>query len=197
MKVFLEIEGKDVELFIVKENDETDYVRIAKALLERLTDEQLEELIHIRGNKQFIFFNELVKQYKFKGFFSKETGNCICGVSISSQYLIRNIDTNKDYIIGSVCKANWYVKDCVSYYCQFCSRRKANNENCINCQGKKDLREIFNNMKKVLTDKVDFGKYKDKMTYFKLVFKQPSYCNWLVNESNISENKKNKIRMLL
>lgn len=195
MKLSLEVDGKDVILFIVR-NNETDYARLAKCLLSYLTDDQLINLIHVSGNKNIIFFNELIEQYKFIGFSSKDVGKCICGVHISNQYLIKNKESNCEYVVGSVCKDNWYAKDCVSYYCQFCFRKKANKENCLDCQGKKDLKEIFYRMKKLLTDKVDFGMYKNKMTYYKMTYKYPSYCNWLLHESNIKEQKKEKIRRL-
>ena len=196
MRLSLEVDGKDIELFIVKRN-ETDYVRLAKCLLSYLTDNQLNNLIHTKGNNNIIFFSELINQYEFIGFSTKNVGKCICGVSISNQYTIKNIETKCEYIVGSVCKDNWYAKDCVSYYCQFCNRKKTNKENCYDCQGKIYLRSIFYKMKSLLTDKIDFGMYKNKMSYYRLVDTKLPYCMWILNESNVKEEKKTKIRMLI
>jgi hypothetical protein len=194
MKLSLVIEGKNVDLFIVKTN-ETDYVRLAKALLERLSDVQLDELTYIRNENRFIIFNELIKQYLFKGLICKETGNCICGACISNKYLVINKNTNQECVVGSVCKDNWCIKDCFSYYCQFCNRKKSNKENCKDCQGKSEARSIFNVWKHLIQDKVDFGKFKG-MSYYKLVDKQPSYCDWILKESKVSDYRKSKIRIL-
>ncbi len=195
MKVSLEIKGEDVELFIVK-TSETDYVRLAMALLERLSDSQLKEIIYLKNSKRFLIYTDLLTQFLFKGLLCKENGKCICGACIANKYLIQNKNTNENFVVGSVCKDNWCLKDCFSYYCTFCDRRKSNGENCCNCQGKKDLRSIFHSWKSLTNDKVDFGKFKG-MSYFRLVDKQPSYCEWILKESNVQPIKKQKISRLL
>jgi hypothetical protein len=195
MKVSLIVEGEDIELFILKK-DETDYFRLAKALLERVTDNQLQNLIQIRGNKKFILFTDLIKQYKFEGKVNEGLNTCICGVKIKTEYVIKNIDTKMEYIIGSVCKDNWFLKDCISYYCKYCDRRKTNNNDCLNCEGKKDLKTLFCNWRTLIKDKVDFGKYKGLISYYKMTNTYPSYCKWIVNESCITQNKKHKISTL-
>jgi hypothetical protein len=195
MKVSLEIKGEDVELFIVK-TSETDYVRLAIALLERLTDLQLKEIINLKNTNRFLIYTDLLAQFLFKGLLCKEKGKCICGACIANKYLIENTATNEKFVVGSVCKDNWCLKDCFSYYCQFCDKKKSNGEDCGNCQGKKHLRSIFNSWKSLTNDKVDFGKFKG-MSYYRLVDKQPLYCKWILTESNVQPIKKQKLSQLL
>lgn len=190
-----EYKGKNVEIFYAKKS-ETDYVRLAKCLLKQLTQNQFEKIIQKNGTQHIIFFDDLYKQFIYKGLFNTAGGHCICGVPITNQYKIQNNETNEEFIVGSVCKDNWCVHDGISYYCVFCDRRKTSKENCVNCQGKITLRRVFKQMK-TLIEKVDFGMYANKMSYYKLVETQPSYCKWLVNASNINISKKEKIKALL
>ena len=48
-----------------------------------------------------------IKKDKFKLFDNQNGGYCCCGASIEFEFLVKNIDSNKLYIIGSEC-INWW-----------------------------------------------------------------------------------------
>jgi hypothetical protein len=158
-----------------------------------------------------------IKKDKFKLFDNQRGGYCCCGAGIEFEFLVKNIDSNKSYIIGSEC-INWW--DCkkdisnikeitkamldkkeITKFCAFCKSSR----NCILCKQKHNIKNIFtkwkiySNMK--ITNLIDnlkspvlFGKYKTQ-TFYKLC-QDNSYVNYILN-NDFNENIKYKIRSYL
>jgi hypothetical protein len=133
------------------------YVKLSDALVERCTDNQIEDISEISNyGKMIIPFRQLIKQYEYVGtssYTESDYGSntkCICGVSISKCFLIRNKHTKCEFLIGSVCQKHWNDEDDndeIIYRCQFCKRRKSNEQDCKNCKGKQKIKEICNKWK--------------------------------------------------
>lgn len=196
MLVELDIDGRDVKLFLLQRDKKTDYVPLALALLNRLTTSQLATLIRCVGSKCFILYNELVEAFIFSGTGEREEAKCICGVLIQKQYFITNRESGESFIVGSTCKDNWERRDTEAYYCQFCCRRKTSREDCKNCQGKQNARSIADKWRANIREKIDYGQFRGQ-SYYRLVRTELAYCRWLVDKSKVSDQRRAKMRFYL
>jgi hypothetical protein len=192
-----ELYGNGVKIFIKSERNK-EYDKLLSALLNILCENESEiEKLYL-NNKKIILFDDILKCFEYTNHFPSsyidgET-KCICGVRIENVHEITHKSTGNTYFIGSTCKDHWTSRDFNKHYCLFCGKNKKDGNNCKNCQQKKEIRNIFTTWKKLAKDKVSFGKYYRKMSYYKLAKNDPSYCRWVINESNMSENIKSKLR---
>jgi hypothetical protein len=144
------------------------------------------------------------------------TSTCICGkTNIVDNYVIQNIKTGEELIVGSKCAENWFNTKSIEDGCIFCGRNKKKGGNCINCSGKKNLVSVFSSWKKYASEhknerqrieriermegkeKVSFGKYKNVLTYSQLcndIQLCNDYVDWCLNESQMNDMVKERLR---
>lgn len=149
-----------------------------------------------------------IKKEKFKYFDNQKDGCCCCGIPIKDEFIIKNIDTNIPYIIGSECIKWWkYGKDISNIkkiikamqnnqekptFCAFCKSSR----DCIKCKKKQNIKNIFtkwriyskmkiNNLITDLKSPVVFGKYKGQI-FYKLC-QDNNYVNYILN-NDFNEN---------
>jgi hypothetical protein len=141
------------DIFFIKDNK---YPKLSEALIGRCTDNQINNISAMsRYGKLIIPFAQLINQYNYvEGSYIKFDKNsknhCICGVTIYAGYYIRNKHTLCEFLIGSVCQKHWNDEDDndeIIYRCQFCKRRKSNEQDCKNCKKKQKIKEICNKWK--------------------------------------------------
>ena len=216
------------------------YKPLPIALWSKLTEERKKQLIiknPYNQNHKILNFNKLLqcyshinditleyntikgknyneKQDKYKYFNNNKQNCCCCGIPIKNEFIIRNIDTNMDFIIGSECIKWWkYGKDIsnikkiikamqnkeeIPKFCPFCKSSR----NCINCNEKHTIKHIFRTwriyskmkLEDVITNLksiVKFGKYKNQ-NYFRLC--QDKYYISYILTNDFNENTKQIIR---
>jgi hypothetical protein len=125
------------------------------ALLERLCEEDYTRITaYNRNNKRILFFNELVRCFTPVSHTCHGTiDTCICGkFPIVENYVIGNIKTKEELIVGSTCAKNWFY-EINGDSCIYCSRNKKKGGNCINCSGKKNLKSVFSAWKSITEDR--------------------------------------------
>jgi hypothetical protein len=137
--------------------NECRYLELAKALIERCSKIQLDDISFIApvDDKVYIPFLQLIKQFEYCGqttFGDEEFGeyNCICGRPIKYCHEIKNKYDDTIHVVGSKCCEHWdpyYVDNDVIYRCLFCRRKKSNGENCKNCKGRKIIKKICDKFK--------------------------------------------------
>jgi hypothetical protein len=142
----------------IKDLKEKHYKQLIKALLDRVSENQITQLIFIlrNGDKQLCYY-ELINCFKRVNNITEGHEQCICGVNIKNIYNIYNVENRNDFhIIGSVCIENWYNKsdkfqekrdicriNSNDKYCFFC-HRKTTNQRCLNCESREHIKELFN-----------------------------------------------------
>jgi hypothetical protein len=110
-------------------------------------------------------YNEVIRDYNYFGTYNR----CSCGVPITHQFIIMNISSAKNYIIGCDCIKWWNVskkklniiklltqniKECkdknllMPIHCSFCFKKKE----CLDCETKKNARYWFYNWKEYATE---------------------------------------------
>ena len=142
-------------------------------------------------------------------------GSCICTQEIEYPNIIYNIETKQKCIIGCDCIEWWQIynekvkvdqaikktlldKTDIPNFCYFCSSKRS----CMKCKTKEYIRNIFNNWRCKINDKityiknninclVQFGKYNGKT--FNILCKDINYRNFILsnNFNNIIKEKIN------
>ena len=191
------LNGDSLTLFIVGSH-KIDYKRLAQVLLDLLTNEQMNNITNTFNNKTIIFFSDIDNKFNYEGCRKNECGKlkCICNASIKYQHIITNKASNIEYTIGSVCKDHWARHDGVAYYCKYCDNKKKSGTDCADCKGKHYMKSVFSSWRNLMNKKVDFGKFRG-MSYYRLVNTKPDYCNWIIENSNTSQSRKNTIKELM
>jgi hypothetical protein len=131
------------------------HYKLCMALLENLCDEDYTRITtENRNNRKLIFFHEVVNCFIYVRMMKyPETTNCICGkTNITHNYIIQNIKTGVDLIVGSSCIENWFDTKSTEESCIFCGRNHKEGGNCINCSGKKNLKSVFSSWKKYASE---------------------------------------------
>jgi hypothetical protein len=129
--------------------------KLCMALLENLCDEDYTRITtENRNNRKLLFFHEVVNCFTMNSMKEYEiTDTCICGKkNIVDNYIIRNIKTGLELIVGSKCAENWIFTKSTEQSCIFCGRNHKEGGNCINCLGKKNIKSIFSSWKKYASE---------------------------------------------
>ena len=223
------IEGKSYDLVcpVVDLNGKSrNYIPLLVALLESITDKQLERIsIETNPGVKFLFYMDVVNCYEY---IPRNAGldcamddtYCICGVKIENDYYIYNTETKEEFIIGSTCIDNWLKspKNKINFVidklkrlkitnptvCVFCGKNTTNNR-CLKCTKKVSLKKIFKSWKSLSQDKIPFNKYKHlQYSYYRFCWKSKTvkpYCDYvrylLSDDCNTSPINKEKITFLL
>jgi len=155
--------------------------RLSDALLFYISDEQFKEILNPITNR--IKFTELIKCYndypiqkkklnkklfeegsrEEEDFTVNDGNDCICGkTDIVKENFVKNKRSNIVIKVGSQCIKIWlgYIPN-DSIRCKYCNRQNSNEMDCINCQGKKTLRECFKGWKDItLESKINVERQK-------------------------------------
>ena len=179
MAVYSVNKGGNTYFIRLVSNNET-YKSLTKQLLEKITIDQLKEIMIFND---IVLYKDLLKCFVYDGKYEEgRSDDCLCGKkNIHEIHGIINKNTNERFIIGSTCSLNWCVAIKPGYSCKYCNRTNKQGRDCINCNGKILHRETFNKWKNFVTyskEKVDFGIYKDKITY-KQLSSQSKYKNYV------------------
>jgi hypothetical protein len=195
--MLLTIDGR--RYFIVQRGIKMNYKALIDALVERITMQQLGNLPI--DDTRTIYFYKLIALFSYHGLLDTEyEEKCICHHDIKYNYDICNIETKQHFIIGSTCRYHWEKKyiNPEDYHCEFCGIQKTSRENCQKCSGKVSIRQILNSWRKLAKDKVLFPKYKNlNMSFYRLAWSDPRYCQWIVDKSNTRVDIKEKISRLM
>ena len=197
----LNIDGIDHILYI-KAASKGVYYRLCMALLSNISDADQTRITHIDKNqRRIVFFTDLVRCFeRVKIAYDMAAEYCICGKKdIVEIYLIRNISTREQYIVGSTCARNWFSENKVINGCMYCNRINKNGGNFINCSGKMNLKSVFFSWKNEVMERkemVSFGKYKDVITYRQLCsdIRHKSYVDWCLDKSTMKEDIKSRLQ---
>jgi hypothetical protein len=179
------------------------YYPLAKALLERMTPEQIQTNTFIGKDennieRSMICFFDVVNCFEYDSFFESET-NCICGVHIENIYRIRNKQTHEIHYIGCVCIKHWNdgvanrfqrmrlenaIKETKkketeesekNTYCAFCDR-KTTNKRCLNCKQRGVAEVVARKWKKLLKPKPQPPQKKRCQSCSNFIAQQFTYC---------------------
>jgi hypothetical protein len=195
----LSIDGINHSIYL-KTTSNKVYHNLCSALLSNISDADQTKITNTDINKRnIIYFTDIINCFiGVEHLASKEIDSCICGKKhISDNYLIRNIATLEEYIVGSTCAKNWFKEDKIKDGCKYCGRMSKNNSNCKNCSGKANLKSVFLTWKKKVIENremVSFGKYKNVLTYKQLCedkFKM-RYVDFCINESVVNDGVKER-----
>jgi hypothetical protein len=128
----------------------TNYMPLAIALLERITDNQLKT---ITRKNNTILFEDLKDCFTYRHGLERYDTHCICGKPIIQVYEIDNIESDESHEIGSECINNWTLSNFMLKsvrideikriyntkgitdeitICYFCNRNTTNKK-CKNC----------------------------------------------------------------
>ena len=197
----LNIDGIDHSIYI-KTASKKAYHGLCIALLSGISDVDQSQITNIDKNKRkIVYFTDVVKCFEAVGTLSiPGSSSCICGKEhIVDKYLIRNISTREQYIVGSTCSRNWFKEEKITNCCMYCNRKNKNGGNCINCSGKTNLKSVFFSWKNEVVEKkemVSFGKFKDVLTYRQLCsdIRHKSYVDWCLDKSTMKEDIKSRLQ---
>ena len=197
----LNIEGIDHTVYI-KTSSKKAYRGLCVALLSGMSDADQTRITNInRNNRRIIFFTDMIDCFQAVGTVSSpEMNSCICGKEhIVDKYLIKNVSTREEHIIGSTCARNWFKEDKDTNGCMYCNRINKNGGDCINCSGKKKIKSVVFKWKNKVMEKkemVSFGKFKDVLTYSQLCsdIRNKDYIDWCLNASKMNEDVKKRLR---
>ena len=144
------------------------YKSLSKQLLLQLSSNQVsDKTITVKNNVRIILFNDLISCFEGVRHCTGTgtgTASCLCGKkNLIDLYIIRNVESDEEFITGSVCCQNWFESEKKDIGCQYCHRvnKNKNNKDCNNCKMKKTVRNIikkWKNYTKKSIERVDFGK---------------------------------------
>jgi len=241
-KITIENTKYDIIFSPISLKDNKLYKPLVRALWSALTEERKKKLIIINPYNEkhkilnfdkilacYIHTIDITKEYtEIKGkfhtdkllkyqHFNNKPGCCACGVKIIYEYIIKNIDTNKLYIIGSQC-IKWRISEktirntkeiiksilnnigchpstliCIlPKFCPFCKSSR----DCIKCKEKQNIKNIFTKwriyshmkMKNLITNlKSPVVFGKYKGQIFYKLCQDNSYVNYILN-NDFNEN---------
>ena len=202
------INGIEYCVYILNVDGSSPFIGICRALLSRLTDQQIVNLtIEKRDGKKVFIFQEIINCFKYLyNEYEGDVVNCICGKNgIEEKYVIQNIDSLNEYIVGSVCIDNWFNKKVGG--CKYCGRVNKSGNDCQNCGKKKNIKNIFNAWKAytkaIIDDKkelITFGKFKGE-TYYSVCLNKTKHLWWinfvLSDECKTSQYNKSALKNML
>lgn len=113
-----EINNKDVKIIIGRKRSShtSGYKALVNALIQRMTDTQIELCTITNNNKSIISMDLVTNEFDYRGPIEGDCGSqCICGVRILHEHCICNIETNDSFIIGSTCCDHWTRHSALSY----------------------------------------------------------------------------------
>jgi hypothetical protein len=196
----LTIDGIDHSVYVktIKEG----YHRLCSALMSGISDTDQTKMTNINKNKRkIVYFSDVVRCFEGVELLEhKAIDSCICGKKhIKDNYLIRNIMTREEHIVGSTCAKNWFKENKAKDSCIYCGRLNKSGNNCINCSGKTNLKSVFSKWKSEVREgkeKVSFGKYKNVLTFSQLCnnIQKKDYVDWCLNESQMNDMVKERLR---
>jgi hypothetical protein len=181
----IKVQIKDiiVPVFMFRSNiNKSNYTKLMKALIDRLTEDQINNIIVRVNERPYILFDSLKNCFEFKGKVKGESSHCICGHAIKYNYSIVNKETIQNHIIGSTCVDQWSSLDASCY---------------TDSKRKRLLKSIFNILAEDYRKlpRFTFGKCKGK-TFNSVAKKDRSYCSWLLRGNFSDTVRKNVLNAI-